>query len=375
MTNASAFADLYLDVNLLLIVACLLSSLALLALRAVGLAHAVSTQLNILRWAFVAGVVCPIAVSVMARLVGGPHLGAVAPLNLTDFIVAQYLQGRIQMNPIAMESLLSTRETLLQSVLGATEVWSQILLLLASAGFAFFALRLVAATLRLRQIMSETFLWRRFGSIELRLSDTVAVPFTTRGLRRRYVVIPTAMLSREEDLRFAIGHEFQHLRQGDVEWEIVVELLRPLFFWNPAFLLWRRQIGTVRELSCDRRLMARRRLNVDAYCRCLLTVCDNHMRPRRVGVVGLPAVGLVQEQGGLLRRRMIALIEARAEPRAGVLSAMVALPLVALILCAALALQRSGDWSQDRLMLSTIINLERLAVINATTARFGLPAW
>ena len=28
----------------------------------------------------------------------------------------------------------------------------------------------------------------------------------------------------------ALAHEFQHLRQGDISWEIMIEFLRPLFF-------------------------------------------------------------------------------------------------------------------------------------------------
>ena len=36
------------------------------------------------------------------------------------------------------------------------------------------------------------------------------------------------------------------------------------------------------------------------------------------------------------------------------------MPLVALLVFGTVAIQRPGDWSQDRLMLSTIVNLERL---------------
>ena len=39
--------------------------------------------------------------------------------------------------------------------------------------------------------------------------------------------------------------------------------------------------------------------------------------------------------------------------------------MVASVLATAMLMQRPGDWSHDRLMLSTIVNLERMASRNA----------
>ena len=38
-------------------------------------------------------------------------------------------------------------------------------------------------------------------------------------------------------------------------------------------------------------------------------------------------------------------------------------------------MQRPGDWSQDRLMLSAILNLERFEALNATTPSLAVPGW
>jgi hypothetical protein len=250
-------------------------------------------------------------------------------------------------------------------------------------GALFHLVRLVLAWVLLRRVMRDSYLWRRFGAVELRLSDTITVPFSTRSLRRRHVVLPSSMLAREADLRIALGHEFQHLRQGDVEWEIGLELLRPFLFWNPGFHLWKRQVEEMRELSCDRRLMARRRLGIAAYCRCLLRVCDDSIAPRRLFAVTMPVVGLLTAErrpfaprsAGLLRRRMEALVEARAEPASARLSALLLAPLAALTFAAALAMQSPGDWSQDRLMLSSILNLERFEALNASVPSLSNPGW
>jgi hypothetical protein len=44
--------------------------------------------------------------------------------------------------------------------------------------------------------------------------------------------------------------------------------------------------------------------------------------------------------------------------------ASVILPLMGLTMLAAVAIQSPDDWSHDRLMLSTVVNLERLDEIN-----------
>jgi len=40
------------------------------------------------------------------------------------------------------------------------------------------------------------------------------------------------------------------------------------------------------------------------------------------------------------------------------------LPLMAFIVFSSIIIHNGSDWSQDRIMLSTIVNLERLDVIN-----------
>ena len=190
------------------------------------------------------------------------------------------------------------------------------------------------------------------------------------------------MLTSSADLRIALAHEIQHLRQNDVSWEIFLEMLRPLFFWNPAFYLWKRRVEQLRELSCDRQVMMRRGYDVAAYCDCLLNVCNNSLRRRRLFSIDAPVVALVrtenrlfaQRSARLLVNRLYSLIDGKAEGRPKLAFLSLVVPLVALTFAASLAIQKPGDWSQDRLMLSTIINLDRIHAQNAEPA-FGKRAY
>ncbi len=302
-------------------------------------------------------------------------------VNLSDFLVAQYLQGSIKIDPFTFENMLGFQGQILNRVVHPVSVLDHVII----AGFAFggavLTVRLVLSAVRLRRVLRQTHLWRQVGPVDLRLSDTVKVPFSTRGFRRRHVVLPLGMLARQDDLTMAVAHEFQHLRQRDVEWEFGFEALRPLLFWNPAFHLWKRKIEELRELACDDRILARRRMDVAAYVQCLLRVCDDSLAPRRLWAVSMPVVGLLQRwparrvtgQGQMFRRRLEAVVA--AVPQRPVPKVLIALliPLPALTLGAALSIQQSADWTQDRLMLSTILNLERFATINTAVPSLIAP--
>ena len=77
----------------------------------------------------------------------------------------------------------------------------------------------------------------------------------------------------------------------------------------------------------------------------------------------------------LLKRRMLSVIEGRAERHPRLAFAILSLPALAVTLTAAVAIQKPGDWSQDRIMLSTIVNLERLQAVNGPVPSFGMPAF
>ncbi|MGB5871623.1 MAG: M56 family metallopeptidase [Albidovulum sp.] len=372
MMTVSSLVDAYLDVNILLTFACILWGLARLGLRGAGLGHAYTLQLKTVRAVFWAIILAPFAVALLSAMALHGDVGRANPVNLSDFIIAQYLQGRFEMHPESLEAMLGVRRHLVAGHIAGS--YDAVFWLATGmiAGVAFFTARLILSIFKLRQIIDESFVWRRIRGLELRLSDRTTVPFSTRGWRRRLIVFPSTMLAEPEDLKIALGHELQHLRQRDVDWEISLELLRPLFFWNPAFYLWKRQVEQLRELSCDRQVVMRKGYDVRTYCECLLRVCHSSLKKKRFFALNTPVVGLVQSENRLfgqssaqvLQCRLMSLLDGKTEANSRILLAVLAAPLIGLTLLAAVAIQRPGDWSQDRLMLSTIVNLERLATMN-----------
>ena len=192
------------------------------------------------------------------------------------------------------------------------------------------------------------------------------------------MVVPSHMLSQNNELRVSLAHEFQHLRQGDIEWEFLLEALKPLFFLNPAFHAWKRQVENLRELSCDSAVLTRGCIGVSDYCETLLSVCQQTLRRDRMFVVAVPKVTLVTADRSAIRegkmtfleQRVTSLLDATRLQHPKLIYGAIMLPLAGMIMLTAIAIQRPGDWSQDRLMLSTVVNLERLEKINNLSA-FG----
>lgn len=293
-------------------------------------------------------------------------------------IVAYYLNGGFEMQATKFERLVLMRDTFTINVMN-TAGW------VAWAAIAAFLVGLLVGTTRLlfsmfclHQIVASSYAWRRFGRVQVRLSDRTMVPFSTRGLWAYYVVIPSHTLGKPDELKVAIAHEFQHLRQGDIEWEFLLEALKPFFFLNPAYHAWKRQVENLRELSCDNEVLRRGRISSRTYCETLLNICQQTLRRDRVFVVAVPKVTLVtadrsslrKDRPSLLEQRITTLLDAKRLKHPRLLFGIVAVPMMAAVMLIALAIQSPGDWSYDRLMLSTVVNLERLDKINQLSA-FG----
>ncbi len=373
MIPTEAALNAYIDANIVLVFAFLIWMPVRLAMSRLGFRHSYVAQLKLMNWIFAAMAAGGLAVVIHPILMRS-GLTVTAPFNFSDFAVAQYLDGRLGMKPSEFERMLTLRETAIRDFLSFASTTSLVIWGALIGGAMYFAGRLAVSALRLRATLKASFEWRRFGRVQLLLSDHVKVPFSTRGLRRRYVVIPSGMLANASDLKIVIGHELQHFRQGDIEWEFLLECLRPLFFWNPVFLIWKGQVERLRELACDQQLLATQRFDLRAYCDCLMRVCHDSLRHRGGGVVALPSVPLVQTQWRLLgpssaaflRQRFVSLMDTTGRRVPGFNAPLAALPIAVLVVAAALAIQKPGDWSQDRLMLSAIVNLERLNALNET---------
>ncbi len=366
MTAIETAVDLYVNVNITLAFALLVW----LALR-VALVRAGSDNAFALQLGFLKAVLAAVALSPLLAMAASWLLDTALPgrsVVLGDLAVAAYLNGDIAMEASRFQSLLDARATLTRDLVSAGSLFSEVLAMGLAGGLAFCLLRFGLAVRAIARMLGDSFTWKRIGRVEIRLSDTIAVPVATRWGLRRIVVLPGDLVTRPKELRFALAHELQHFRQRDIDWEIGLELLRPLFFWNPAFAILKRRFDRLRELSCDQAVVASRRFDRREYADCLLSFCARARAGRGGPALNVALVNARRRRAKLeLTDRMLALELAGRRMRipAGRFAAATTLAVVALSIGAA-SLQRPKDWSHDRLMLSAVVNLERLEAINGT---------
>ena len=377
MIPAEPLLDAFVNANILFCVAylCWICARRLLTFCGLGQAHGV--QLKLLNIAFVVILIAPFVSLALGALKTSGGAPAVQ-LNLSDAVVAYYLTGGFEMKAADLEGLILLRDSITLNVLNGDGPLAQALIAAFVVGFLVGAVRLIYSIICLTRIVSDSYGWRRVGRLRIRLSDRTLVPFSTRGLRNFYVVLPVHLIGQPEQLKVSLAHEFQHIRHGDLGWEVLLEALKPLFFLNPCYHAWKRQVEALREFSCDHAVLRRGRIDLRAYCDTLLSICQTALRKDRTFAAAVPKVTLVTadrsalggERESLLKRRILSALEAPTFRYRRLILAAIAAPLVAVVLVTTIAIQRPGDWSQDRLMLSTVVNLERLDEINRVSA-FG----
>lgn len=355
--------DIAIDANVVLLVAFVLWAFAQSAIVRSPLKRNYGFQLRLLRLVLVVVVLSPVLS--LGAIYASQSLWPGAPITISDVAVASYLRGEIAMPAVEFESLLNSRNRLLEIVLSGGLPWMTAALMAVLVGALCLVIQTVFRIVEVNRAIANAFVWRRTGRTDVRLSDTVGVPFAARGLWRRHVVVPSHLLTQPKTLRIVLAHEFEHLRRGDVEWELVFEMLRPVLYLNPAYLLWKRCFDRLRELNCDQAVIEHTRITPQDYARTLLDFCDPERGTRTVGAFNVAFLRFGSRAARTaLETRLLALRHGRRTDSGKAAFAGLAMLLAAGIVLSAASVRNPSDWTQDRLTLSMVVNLERYAAYN-----------
>lgn len=372
MTAMKPVLDFIVDANVVFFVAFGLWALTQFILSKSRWKNDFALQLRLLRIVFLCVVFGP-ALSFLS-IEMSQAIGGTAPLTASDLVVAAYLRGDIAMTAIQFEAILNSRSRIFDAVLAGEMPWVTALIVAIAIGALVLIVRAVWTIAHIHRLVSQSYVWRRTRNTDVRLSDTITIPFAVRGLFRRHVVLPSNLILRPKEMRVVLAHEFEHLRQGDVEWELIFELLKPLLYWNPVFLLWKRAFARLREFSCDRAVLRTQKISPREYADCLLrffgqTVDGTRVESMNVGLVRIRSRGARMA----LERRLLALQKVNEHHPNPYVFWWATSVLALGIFFAAASVRDPGDWSHDRLMLSTVVNLERMEAYGYSTPPFQRP--
>jgi beta-lactamase regulating signal transducer with metallopeptidase domain len=238
----------------------------------------------------------------------------------------------------------------------------QVALIVFVAGLVWVLARLARDALATARIIADAQTIRRHRSLRILASERCSVPFSFWVPGRCYVVVPSALVLRAEDLRLAIRHELQHHRQHDTKSVYLQQLLRACFFWNPAVHRLEAQLRELQEFCCDEALSRQGSVSALSYCQCLLRVAEAAAQQRplqlQAGMIGGGA-------GKLLRRRIEALL---ARPSAPLRPSLVFGGGVAMLLLMAMAALAVASTVQDRRI--SLREAERMAEVARRSSTF-----
>lgn len=373
MIQVETLVTSYIDINLLMLGSALIWFLGRKIIKNTDTARAFAAQLGLVKTLLLVTFLFPIVLTLYSHFFAST---LPVPVTLSELVLAQYLQGNIQLNASFLESVLTFRQNVMTELSNPDHIFITLVLYGGLITAFLMVARAVLTMFKLKRILGEAHEWRSSGRLKLVLADKIRIPFSTRTLRYHYVVLPSSMLGNSIDMKVSIAHELQHFRQKDVDWEFAFALLTPVFFWNPAFHYFKREIEELRELSCDQNVLKRGLFSAKDYCECLLRVCNGRFKRARLFKIRVPEVALIQTQAGffsarpkkLLENRLLSALTGWDNGFSKVRLAFLAILMVGFAAMFSFTVQKPADWSHDRLMLSTIINLERLEKRNQGSA-------
>lgn len=211
------------------------------------------------------------------------------------------------------------------------------LIFLSSGLFLFFQMK------SLINIRKKSFLIKKLNTVQVLVNDQLQIPFSYRSWKIRYVVLPSSLLFERENYKIALMHELQHHRQQDTAWVFILLLLRAFCVFNPIIHLWGRWIHEIQEFACDEALVDRKKVDSQAYARCLIQVAQTAIDQKFSSVCATGLTFLFNRH--LLKRRIDQMLKGNKNKRGQWMAWTTSGVLTTVIAATALA---SKNWVQDR---------------------------
>ena len=158
-----------------------------------------------------------------------------------------------------------------QSVISFTAIF----MLLSVVGFVLFIIDMASLKRLLRTYSSKSKSYKKINSIEIytvKDSDNV---FTVGLLKPTIYIGDKYIVS--ESLPSIIQHEFQHIKNKDQIWLLIITFIQKIFWWNPVVLILSKQARNHIELSCDE--MCKLNSSDNSYQKNLAQILLNQHKP------------------------------------------------------------------------------------------------
>lgn len=362
------FSNFLIDANLLILVATAAFLSAEACLVAFGHRRSYATRLWLLSGSLAFALLMPVLpYGIAAAKISVPHV--------SDVLISQYLKGNISISAVNFDTLLSARTSTIQALHSGSSLWvtsiAVFVVMMVLGRMAYIVINAV----RIAGSVRNGCCIRSSGRVKIVVSSDVDVPFSTRGLRTFYIVVPQGLMGDAKTMMIAIGHELQHIRQRDITVEVILAIISPLFVLNPGFWVLSQKVRKLREHTCDEAYLKRSHHGARDYAKALLVVAKQAAHSRRfsrIGSLSVPFIGrnlpFSKTTKSALLDRVLAVADGEAKKPSKALASGLLLVAAAIMVFGAAAFSPTTGWSHDRIMISSVANLERLSRRNSSNA-------
>ncbi len=203
-----------------------------------------------------------------------PEISTIMPLH----------HANIEIQPILMHassSFLQHHETVAAQVASVSSVpimlpMSTIITCAWLTGSVLFLARYLRTLFNLKKLRDRAYYLRNSKQVSILLSREIDTPFCWSFLQRYYIALPEVFLTTPDNMRLAIRHESQHIRQGDTYWLHAINIVKSFCYWNPFLNLWASWLNDLQEFSCDETIILQGKARPADYAQCLLDTASTH---------------------------------------------------------------------------------------------------
>lgn len=168
------------------------------------------------------------------------------------------------------------------------------------SGIIYQLIRYLKQQYKLFALSKQGYCRHKIRRVRLFFTDHISMPFCFAFGHQHYIMMPTHLLAKTRDLKLALRHELQHIRQHDTVWLQAINIIKLICFWNPLFWLWLRWAEQAQEFACDETLILRQGTATTHYAQCLIdaarafTTSSSNLQ----GVIG------INQRSSILTRRV-----------------------------------------------------------------------
>lgn len=141
----------------------------------------------------------------------------------------------------------------------------------------------------LNKMKKSSFCKHAINRVHILFNDKLSSPFCWSFFKGHYIAFPSYLLENASDLKLALRHELQHIRQKDTYWLHFMFATKCICFWNPLIKAWINWLNELQEFACDQAIVVKKKVPPEDYAQSLINIAKLTLQHHNIpqGALGM----------------------------------------------------------------------------------------